>query len=173
MDCEAIDGSDMPSLDSLQSLSFDRQQALHIHRPQPQLKRLYTKDLQQFSGAKHLPALQELEMRNTDVPLIDLYGLFSLLKVKLYYKTEQDLHLDPVSSWPSVQKLSINKIAEISDLTPLTALFQLNSLSMNPKVLGNIEVLAQLPNLKTLSITGRMTRTAKKFLPNVDVSICH
>jgi len=172
-DCEAIDGSEMPTLVSLQSLSFQRQQALHINQPQPQLKTLNTSDIQSFSGAKHLPALEELEMRYVDVPLTALYGLFSLRIVKLYYKTEQEINLAPVSSWPNIQFLSINKIAEISDLTPLTALFQLEHLSMNPKVLGNIEVLAQLPKLKTLAITGRMTRTAKKFLPNVKISICY
>ena len=168
--CPQLDCSTLPTLPALGILSLEYQDSMKFVHPQPSLHSFHARDLFHFAGAEHLPGLQLLTLQDTTVPLGDLYGLFSLSNVNIEYKTEQEVDLSPVSSWPMLSNLKIRQISEISDLTPLTALFELHTLYLNPKVLGNIEVLTQLPKLKTLSITGRMIRTAKKYLPNVKVN---
>ena len=171
--CSTLNGHALPTLSALKSLVLRNQEKWVFSHDQPALSGMVASYLQELSGVQHLGGLQVLQLRDNALPLDKLYGLFSLKTVRITNRVACDVDLAPVTSWPMVETLSIRGVLEVSDLSPLASLSQLKELAMNPKVVGKIEVLAQLPNLASVNITGRMVRSVKKLLPNVKVSTCY
>ena len=168
--CSLLNGQGLPTLSALKKLELSHQEALVLQHNQPALVELRASYLQELTGVQHLGGLQQLQLKYNAVPIDMLYGLFSLRNVRISNHVACDINLATVTSWPMLEKLYIRGVLEVSDLSPLVALNQLQTLAMNPKVVGNLDVLAQIPNLTEVHFTGRMLRTVKKLLPSAKIS---